>query len=47
MEAFLENKIDLSHIPIDRPDADWGQEQLADFYRNYEPILTTQIQTSD
>lgn len=29
----------MSHIPIDRPDSDWKQDQLAEFYSNYEPIL--------
>lgn len=25
MESFLETKIDLSNLPIDRPDSGWGQ----------------------
>lgn len=39
MENYLEAKLDLSNLPIDRPDADWGQAQLMKFYQNYPQIL--------
>ena len=39
MEVYLEKKVDLSNLPIDRPDADWKQEDLMKFYSNYQPIL--------
>lgn len=43
MESYLESKIDLSNLPIDRPDSDWGQEQLMKFYTNYHQILNEKI----
>ena len=47
MEIFLEKKINLSHIPIDRPDSDWKQDKLAEFYANYEQILTYKIENNN
>ena len=39
MEYFLETKIDLSNLSIDRPDGDWGQNELMKFYQEYQQIL--------
>ena len=43
MEVYLEKKVDLSNLPIDRPDADWKQEDLMKFYSNYQPILLKKL----
>jgi hypothetical protein len=35
----MESQINLSNLPIDRPDANWGQDELMKFYSNYPRVL--------